>query len=63
MKFNKNVFFEKISLHGSKGWLPSAKLKPTLTFLGREVKVLNMAKSLPRKVKVRFSFALESQPF
>ena len=28
-----------------------------------QLKVLNMAKSLPRKVKVGFSFALGSQPF
>ena len=48
-----------------KGWPPSTKLKTTSPFFCQgfsQRKVLNMAKSSPRKVKVSFSFALGSQP-
>ena len=47
-----------------KSWLPSAKLKPTFTFLVGILpsKSIEYGKSLTRKVKVGFSFALGSQP-
>ena len=56
----------EISQADPKGWLPSAKLKQTFTFLSRDFAIFNTfswQKSLPRKVKVGFSFALGSQPF
>ena len=50
--FNKKLGFSPISK--GKGCLAIATLNPTFTFLGRDFAVLNMAKSLPKKVKVGF---------
>ena len=52
--------------HEHKGWLPSAKLKPTFTFLGRDFSIFNTfswQNPYQKKMKVGFSFALASQPF